>query len=71
LPVLSKSVGKVCDAPLRTTCSMLAVVTPLLVYCVFSAVTGFWPTVVSLVPMNRYTFWLAMLDLLSIAPLEL
>src|SRR5437868_1508051 len=72
LPLASKSVGKTCAVLARCTNSRLAAGTPLLLYCVCSAFIGLGPTVVSLLPTNRNTFWLATLALSSISePLQL
>src|SRR5437764_5588826 len=72
LPVLSKSVGNVCAAPDWLTYCRFAAATPLCWYCVFTAFIGFGPTVVSLEPTHRNTFWFATFAFASIwLPLQL
>ncbi len=71
-PEPAKSVGKVCAAPESSLKLRLAEVAPLLVYCVLTAVIGFGPTVVSLLPTHRKTFCRATLDSASLdVPLQL
>ena len=71
-PEPAKSVGNVCAAPDNWLKLRLAAVTPLFVYCVFTPAIGFGPTVVSLLPTHRNTFWLATLATASLeVPLQL
>ncbi len=71
-PAPAKSVGNVCAAPDSWLKLRLAAVTPLFVYWVLTPAIGFGPTVVSLLPTHRNTFWWATLATASLdVPLQL